>query len=85
MSPERHVIARAMLLYGHCFVLRHERAGPAVKRAKERKAVRFATALLLGALALAGATTAALVGSGNPTGQWATPSAVRAFDPVAEA
>src|SRR5262245_42407910 len=35
-------------------------------------------ALFLVALALAGATTAAaVVGSGNPTGQWATPEAVQ--------
>jgi hypothetical protein len=42
--------------------------------------VRFVTALLLGiALAVAGAATAVLVGSGNPTGQWATPSVVQAI------
>ena len=35
-------------------------------------------ALLLVALAVAGAATAAVVGSGNPTGQWATPKAVQA-------
>jgi hypothetical protein len=37
-------------------------------------------ALLFGvAFAVAGAATAALVRSGNPTGRWATPSAVQAI------
>jgi hypothetical protein len=40
--------------------------------------VRFRIALLLVALAVAGAATAAAVGSGNPTGQWATPKMVQA-------
>jgi hypothetical protein len=40
--------------------------------------VRFGIALLLVALGVAGAATAALVGSGNPTGRWATPRAVQA-------
>ena len=38
---------------------------------------RLAIALLIVAHAVAGAATAALVGSGNPTGQWATPRAVQ--------
>jgi hypothetical protein len=37
--------------------------------------LRFA--VLLPALAVAGAATGAVVGSGNPTGQWAAPEAVR--------
>lgn len=42
--------------------------------------MRFVTASLLGiAVALSGVATAALVGSGNPTGQWSTPSAVQAI------
>jgi hypothetical protein len=39
--------------------------------------VRCRVALLLIALGLAGAATAAVPGSGNPTGQWATPRAVQ--------
>jgi hypothetical protein len=40
--------------------------------------VRFGIALLLVALGVAGAATAAVLGNGNPTGQWATPKAVQA-------
>jgi hypothetical protein len=40
--------------------------------------VRFGIALLLVALAVAGTAAAAAVGSGNPTGHWATPKAVQA-------
>ena len=42
------------------------------------RTARFGIALLLVAFAVAGAATAAIVESGNPTGQWATPSAVHA-------
>jgi len=38
---------------------------------------RLAGALLLGALAFGGVASSALVGSGNPTGRWATPGAIR--------
>lgn len=39
---------------------------------------RLGIALLVSAFGVAGAATAALVGSGNPTGRWATPTAIRA-------
>ena len=42
-------------------------------------AARFGAALIVSALAFGGAATAALVGSGNPTGRWATPGAVQAI------
>jgi hypothetical protein len=41
------------------------------------RSARFAAALLVGALAFGGVATSALVGSGNPTGRWATPGAIR--------
>lgn len=40
--------------------------------------VRFGIALLFAALAVVGVARGALVGSGNPSGQWATPRAVQA-------
>jgi hypothetical protein len=41
------------------------------------RTVRFRIAVLLLPIAVVGAATAAVVGSGNPTGQWATPAAVQ--------
>ena len=42
-------------------------------------AARFGAVLIFGALAFGGAATATLVGSGNPTGRWATPGAIQAI------
>ena len=40
--------------------------------------VKLRVALLLSALAIAGAASGAVLGSGNPTGKWATPQAAQA-------